>query len=32
MKVARDLSQSTATAGSEPNHRDQVIAHENVWS
>ena len=32
MKVARDLSQPITTAGSEPNHRDQVIAHENVWS
>jgi signal transduction histidine kinase len=32
MKVARDLSQPVATAGSEPNHRDQVTAHENVWS
>lgn len=31
MKVARDLSQPIATAGSELNHRDQV-AHENVWS
>jgi signal transduction histidine kinase len=32
MKVARDLSQPIATVGSELNHRDQVIAHENVWS
>lgn len=32
MKVARDLSQPIAIAGSELNHRDQVIAHENVWS
>ena len=32
MKVARDLSQPMATTGSEPNHREQVIAHENVWS
>lgn len=32
MKVARDLSEPIATHGSEFNHRDQVIAHENVWS
>ena len=32
MKVARDLTQPVATPGSELNHRDQVIAHENVWS
>jgi signal transduction histidine kinase len=32
MKVARDLSQPLATTGSEPNHGDQVIAHEKVWS
>lgn len=32
MKVARDLSQSATTTGSELNQRDQVIAHENVWS
>ncbi len=32
MKVARDLSQPVATAVSELNHREQVIAHENVSS
>jgi hypothetical protein len=32
MKVARDLSEPIAPAGPEANHRDQVIAHENVWS
>lgn len=32
MRVARDLSQAPATADFEPKHRDQVIAHENVWS
>ncbi len=32
MKVARDLSQPMVITGSEPNHRDQVIVHENVWS
>jgi nitrogen-specific signal transduction histidine kinase len=32
MKLARDLSQPIAAPGSELNHRDQVIAHENVWS
>ncbi len=30
MQVARDLPRPAATADSEPSHRDQVVAHENV--
>ncbi|HEX5283631.1 MAG TPA: ATP-binding protein [Bryocella sp.] len=30
MQVARDLPQVTTTHDSEPKHRDQVVAHENV--
>jgi signal transduction histidine kinase len=30
MQVARHLSRAVATMDSEPHHRDQVVAHENV--